>query len=106
MKIEGGSRTIDCFASINPSNRGNFAINQLVSGEIVISADSVFAVPQSALLTSGESKYLLVKVEEGDGTITFRKERVNIGRIEEDLVELIGMDTIDSIIISGTYNLN
>ncbi len=105
-KIEAGSSAIECFASINPEDGVKFAINQLVSGEIIIEADSVPAIQQSALLTSGESKYILVKTGEGDGTITFRKVRVDDGRIFNDYVELLNLDIKDSIIISGTYNLN
>jgi cobalt-zinc-cadmium efflux system membrane fusion protein len=105
-KIESGSSTITCFGIINPTNSERLAINQLVSGKIAISADSVFAVPQSALLTSGESKYVLVKTGEENGKIYFRRERVTTGRTEDDYVELINADISESIIISGTYNLN
>lgn len=104
--LNGKSKSFDCFADIRQSNKNSFIINQLVSAKLIIENDSIFAVPQSAIITSGGNKYVLVRNSKDDDRFLLEKVKVQVGRTSEGFVELIDIHTDMVILVSGTYNVN
>jgi membrane fusion protein, heavy metal efflux system len=103
--INDESKAIDCYAWIQNLNRTNLVGHQYVEGEIIVDADSVFVLPESALLKSDDKDYILNLEKETDESYFFRKVNVKTGRINKDYVELMSVPEFNRIIISGIYNV-
>lgn len=82
----------------------SFFINQLVSGEVVVKTDSVYALPQSAIISSGKNNCVYAKESESEDSFLLRKIKVNTGRTDKGFVELMDVPKV-KILIEGTYNL-
>lgn len=103
--VRNETKSIDCYAAIENSNNMNLAINQYIEGEVIISVDSVLSVPQTAIIKSGDDRYVLVFENESDAQYSFRKVKVAPGRTRTDFVELTGQLPSNKILIDGMYNL-
>lgn len=103
--INDESKAIDCFAWIYNLNSTNLVGHQYVEGEIIVDADSVFALPESALLKSDDKAYILNLEKETDESYFFSKMNVKTGRMVKDHVELINEPEFNKIIINGIYNV-
>ncbi len=103
-KLNSNSNTIDGYASI--AVRANtYAINQIVNGEIITSSDTVFAIPATAILTTGNNHYVLIKKLEDKSHFLFEKKKISLGKSSGDAIEVF--DLIDEeILIKGTYNIS
>lgn len=99
------SKSFDCFAEIAPEDKGSFIINQLVRSEIIIKADSVYAVPETAITTSGNSTYVYVLDHNDEASYFIDKMKVQLGRTSKGFVELIDFQSDSKVLLSGAYNL-
>jgi len=104
-KLNTNSNTFDCYATINKENAVSYAINQLVSGEVIVATDSVFAVPQTSVLSSGNKKYVIIVVSEDENGYRLEKVDVKTGKADKNYIELIDFMKDIAIIINGTYNI-
>lgn len=103
-KLNTGSNTIDCFASIG-QRKNTYAHNQMVNGSIIIASDTVTAVPQTAVFTIGENHYVLVRRSEDSNSYWMEKKKISIGKTSDNFVELLNKME-DEILIRGTYHIN
>jgi cobalt-zinc-cadmium efflux system membrane fusion protein len=104
-KLNINSNTFDCYAKIDEENTTSYAINQLIRGEVILTSDSVFAVPQTAVLSSGNQKYVFIVVSENEKVYRLEKVNIKIGKTDKKHVELIDFEKDNQIIIDGAYNL-
>lgn len=104
-RLSDKSNTFNCYATIDKANTAYYAINQLVIGEVIVAADSVFAVPKTAVLSSGNKKYVLLVVGEDDNGYSLEKVDVKTGKTNKNYIELIDFMKDKPILISGTYNI-
>lgn len=98
-RLNPTSKSFDCFATIDTSNN-NLIINQLVRGKILMASDSVWAIPQDAITTIGQSHYVYVKVKESEDKFYLSKLKVKMGRSSHGHVELIDIPQDQLILIS------
>ena len=104
--LRTNSNTIECFATISKTNTTPFAINQQVSGEVVLASNLALAVPQTAILSSGKNDYVLVKATEETESYMFQKFKVKTGKVYNGFVELIDAPADMIILTSGIYNIS
>lgn len=98
------NNTIDCYAKFS-EQATNFAVNQMISGEIIVSEDSILALPQTAVLSSGNNFFVLSKKSENSTKYIFEKKKIRVGKSTEDYLEIL--DNInEEILLRGTYNLH
>lgn len=102
--LDPNSKSSECYAEINTPGNGSFVINQLVNGDIIVKTDSVYAIPQNAIITSGKNSYVYAKESEREDGYTFRKIKVTTGRTDKDFIEIIDVP-VTKLLISGTYNI-
>lgn len=74
-----------------------------VQAEIAIPSDSVWSVPQSAIITEGNTNYIF----KTDGN-HFEKTEVQTGKSDENFVEILNFQLPEnySLVIKGAYYLN
>lgn len=103
-KLNPNSNTINCYASISGNSR-TYAINQTISGEIIVSSDSVLALPQTAVFAVGRNHYVLIKNAEDESNYLFEKKKIDTGKSSDDYIEILEVAK-EEILISGTYNID
>lgn len=104
--LNTNTKSFDCFAKISEKNNSSFIINQLVSAKVIIESDSMLAIPQAAIATSGNSHYVFVIDSENDNSFLLNKIKVQVGRISNNYIEISDFDNNKPILLSGTYNIN
>lgn len=104
--LNSKSKSFDCFAELHQSDKSSLIINQLVSAEVIIESDSVYAVPQTAIVTSGLNKFIYVKDSEDDERFLLDKINVRVGRTSNGFIELNDVYTEKKILVTGTYNIS
>ena len=99
------TKSIDCYAEIENLNKINIVSNQYAEGEIITTVDSVFSLPQSAIIKSENESYVLMLEKEDETSYYLNKVLITTGRMNNNLVELIAPLLSGKIIISGIYNI-
>lgn len=103
--ITPSSKSIQCYAKIENPNNINMVGNQFVEGEILTAVDSLWAVPETALLESGDNFYILLYQKEDNETYYLKKTKVNTGRKSDKYIELTGKLPSGKLLQSGIYNI-
>jgi cobalt-zinc-cadmium efflux system membrane fusion protein len=103
--INPETKSIECFAEIK--NTGNFSLigNQFVEGDIIVAADSVLSVPESAILKSESESYVLAFEKEADDLLFFSRLNVKTGRNNNDFIEITEIPSSIKILTTGAYNI-
>ena len=103
--INSATKSIDCFAEMENFDNKLMVSNQFVEGEIIVANDSVFSLPESAILKSGNETFVLVLEKENDELFYLSKLKVNTGRRNNEYVEISELPESKKILIKGVYNI-
>ncbi|MCU4162492.1 efflux RND transporter periplasmic adaptor subunit [Carboxylicivirga caseinilyticus] len=103
--VDPDSKSIECYASIEAEYLNKYINNQYVEGEIILSSDTVSALPVDAVIQADDQSYILSLEQETDSSYLFQKIHLQEGRITKDYVEVIENPNVDKIIIKGAYNI-
>lgn len=104
--LNTNTKSFDCFAELSANNSSDFIINQLVSAKVILESDSMVAIPQDAIATSGNSHYIFVIDSETDSSFLLNKIKVEIGRINNNNIEIKDFDTDKPVLLSNSYNIS
>lgn len=99
------SKSIQCYASIETPHNVNMVCNQFAEGEILTAVDSLWAIPETSVLESGNDFYILRYANEDDETYYFEKIKVNVGRKSNNYIELTEQMPLGKILLGGMYNV-
>jgi cobalt-zinc-cadmium efflux system membrane fusion protein len=99
------SNTLDCYASINKKYLATFAVNQMVHGQVIVSADTVFAVPRNAVLSEGNHSYVILLEGEKENGYQFKKQIVKTGKSDKHKIELLDFNEGSVLLIKGVENI-
>jgi len=99
------SNTLKGYATINNDCISSFSVNQLVNGEVIVASDSAYAVPQSAVISIENKKYVVVIVNESKNGYQIQKEEVKIGKTDKNYVELLDFPNDKTILLDGLQNI-
>jgi len=103
--IDPDSKSVDCFATIENGTNHRFVSNQFVEGDILVTNDTVLAIPETAILNSANTRYVLILEKEAGDLYYFRKTEVTTKRTGNDLVELTGSLPAGRLLVKGVYNI-
>jgi len=103
--IHNESKSIDCYATIENLEKYNFVSNQFAEGDIIVSTDSVLAVPESAIVNSAGRSFVLKLVKEEGVQFSFDKIEVATGRTSNSMVELKEKIPAGRLLLKGVYNI-
>ncbi|MFB6319874.1 efflux RND transporter periplasmic adaptor subunit [Saccharicrinis sp. FJH54] len=103
--IMSDTRSIECFADIDPSGSSEFVNDQFVEGNVVVNSEMLLSVPETAVLFSGNDAYILTYENETPDNYFFSKARIKTGRKTDRFIELTEAPKSDKILVTGVYNL-
>jgi len=103
--IMSGSKSIECYAKIENINNINMVCNQFAEGDIFTTVDSIWAVPETAILESENNFYILLFEKEDNSAYYFKKEKINTGRKSNNYIELTEQLPSKKLLLSGIYNI-
>lgn len=105
--IESIDRTIKVYGKLDPKVKHFLLTGMFVEAEIIVNSKKGFAVPKDALITEGESNFLLVVNKEQNGYI-FDKVAVTLGEKSKQYVEIIPNKLVTSsskILTKGVFDV-
>lgn len=100
------TRSIECFADIDPSESANFVNQQFIEGNVIVNSEMVLSLPESAVLFSDNEAYVLMFENETPENYFFSKAKITTGRRTESRLELTNVPLSEKILVSGVYNIN
>ena len=103
--IMPSSKSINCYARIENPNKVNMVRNQFAEGEIFTAVDSLWAVPEAAVLESEGNSHILLYEKEDDLTYYFKRTKVNTGRKSNNFIELTEQLSSKKLLQGGIYNI-
>ena len=103
--IHSESKSIDCFANIENLKDYNFVSNQFAEGDIIVSTDSVLAVPETAVITTAGKSYVVFLEKEEGAQRYFKKREISIGRTSNHFTEIKDQLPDGKLLVKGTYNI-
>jgi cobalt-zinc-cadmium efflux system membrane fusion protein len=104
-KLTENSNTLEGFASISEESKANFAVNRPIHGEVIISSDTVTAIPATALIEQDKSYYIIKLAKKSGSTYSFEKHKVKLGKVNKINAELLDFDSNAVILINGLENI-
>jgi cobalt-zinc-cadmium efflux system membrane fusion protein len=103
--IDPQSRTIFCIASISDKERGILVNNAYIKARIIMGTKVSIAVPNEALVKSGDDIFLFIYNGHTGGIHTLIPVKVGTGLVSDKYTEIIGIDSSSTILIKGVANL-
>lgn len=104
--IEDDSKSIPCFTSVSDNIGGSLIANMYVKADIIISKNRIQTLPQSAIIKSDNKNYILILKKQEKNTFVFVKREVQIGREQNDFVEIVDQNIVEDVLIKGGYYLS
>lgn len=102
--VHPDKKTIECIAEISPETIPNLYNKMYVESEVITCQRESMAIPSEAIINDGYQNYVLVKASQTDDIITFKKQKVEIGRHELEYTEIL-TEGLSAILVKGAYNL-
>ncbi len=102
--IDPITKAVVCFAQIQ--DKSNLVSHQFVEGDIILSSDTSFAVPTSAILKAENAHFVLVLQSETEEAYLFEKTKVSTGRENATFTEVSGNELENKkVLINGVYHI-
>jgi cobalt-zinc-cadmium efflux system membrane fusion protein len=102
--IDENTKTIVCFADIEPRSKSKLVEGMYVESAVVVSERAALALPQTAVFKLESDYYVLVQTGETSNEITFKKQKIEVGATTDSLIE-IKTDNLPLVLIDGGFNL-
>lgn len=103
--IDKETKTIQCLAKIENSETFNKINNTYIEAKIIVAQMEAKALPNEAILISGNDYYVLVIDKSDDQNYYLRKANVKIGQRSKGYTEIIDGDGLTNVITQGVYNI-
>ncbi len=102
--VSAETRSVKCYAEIDPEERSLFLDKMYVEAEIITCEREVLALPETALIREPDRDYVLILLEENDQYYTFRKMPVQTGVTRQGFTEILD-DDLSSLLVEGVFSL-
>ena len=103
--INSNSKTIHCIANIIYDNQYEYTNGSYIEAKIITESTTALALPEEAIIKSGENYYVLVVDEIKDDDYFLRKEKIEIGRKLNGYAEITSSTPLNKVVTQGVYNL-
>lgn len=104
-KVNQESKAISCVAEPDALDKASMFSNAYVEARIITNVDSVKAIPEEAVISSGGKQYVLGLEKEEGNHYLFRKIEVETGRTFNGFVEIVNPPDLPRLLTKGAYNL-
>jgi len=102
--IDPETKSITALADIG-SGCSNLVAGMYVEASIVVNSSDGTALPDEAILKSGDARIVLVKSGESSGEIRFKPYRITTGRSYGGFTEILNPEGLDEVLVKGGFNL-
>ena len=103
--VDADTKTIAGYAQIEDVHSTEFTNNTFVQARIITAVDTVWAVPEEAVLKSDDEFFVLSLANEEEAVLHFNRIKVNIGRVNQGYMEILSDSDLGKIITNGVYNI-
>lgn len=104
--IHPENKTIECYAKIKNDDSFGFINDTYVEAMISINQKVSKAVPNNAVVKSGDEYFIFVRKTNNGDDYTFKKIKVNIGLKNDSYTEILTDSLYKNVLIEGAYNLS
>lgn len=98
-------KAIECYAEIDQKDLGSMVNNQFVKGQIVISSDSAYSLPETAFIKAEDDWYILELAKQENDNYYFSKVPVEKGMLHNNRIQITKGESFNKILINGAYNI-
>lgn len=102
--VSAETRSVQCYAAIDPEEKSSFLENMFVEAEIVTCEREALALPETALIREPDRDYVLILLEENKQSYTFRKMPVQSGVTRDGFTEILDTD-LSPLLVEGVFGL-
>lgn len=104
VAISNDSKSINCYAALSQKIKRPIA-NEFIESEIILSTDTVNALPSEAIINSDSKHFILALNKKEDTKYFFDKIEVNIGLQYNGYTEIINPKIDGLVALEGVYNI-
>ncbi len=104
--INTQSKTVQCIASIDTKSNDVFTVGSFIESHIQIYKKESMALPNGAIIKSGNKYSVLVVDNFDDSNYYLRKEPVQIGIKSTEYTEILNKNKLTKVLTKGGYNLS
>ncbi|MDU1906074.1 MAG: efflux RND transporter periplasmic adaptor subunit [Dysgonomonas sp.] len=106
--VGGNDRVINVYASLDANTKQKLLTGMFVEAQLVADSRNALSVPFDAVTTEEGNNFLLVLESEKESIYTFRKTLVKTGERNDDWLEIIPDDKLNSetrVLSKGVYDV-
>lgn len=103
--INSETKTIDCTGQLSNPDRKQFVNGTSIEAEIITDNRDAMALPDDALVKSGDSYYILAKKSESSNQIVLHKQKVSVGKTYKGYTEIITDSIVRNVLVSGVQTI-
>lgn len=103
--VDEETKTILCCAEIDNCCSTHFVHNAFVKAEVISGSDSLYALPEDAILQSEGNSYIFVQVKTDTDRYFLQRLSVQTGRNNNGFIEILDLPANQKLVIGGAYNL-
>ncbi len=100
--IDNNSKTASCIAEIDNADRLHLLEGMYAESNIIINQREVLVLPDEAIFLENDQSFVLVKSNENDQDIEFKKVAVKTGQSHKGMTE-IKTPGLSNVLIKGAY---
>lgn len=101
--IDKESKSIRCIAAPESNLKKIFVDGMYFQVEVATDTLNASALPNSAVIQSDDTHYILVKEKEENNILFFKKEFIKTGISDENYTQILTDKDLKNILIKGTY---
>lgn len=103
--INPETRAITVIGSILPDDRTGLINGMYLEAKILTGEREVMALPDEAILKSGDAHLVLVQKASGNNNLTFIRKEVNTGISINGFTEILNPEGLKQVLVKGGFNL-
>jgi len=103
--VDEETKTILCCAEIDNCCGSHFVHNAFVKAEVISGSDSLYALPEDAILRSEGNSYIFVPVKTESDRYYLQRLSVQTGRNNKGFIEILDLPASQKLVTGGAYNL-
>lgn len=103
--IDPETKALTVIGSIQAADKAQLVSGMYLEAEIITGERMVMALPDEAILKSGDTKLVLVQKSGNENEMTFIRKEIKTGVSSNGFTELINAEGLDQVLIKGGFNL-
>ena len=101
--IDPVTKSIECLAKPEEQVRKIFVDGMYFQVEVKLDTIRALAIPDAAIIKTGNNRYVLVKEKEDEQGMYFKKEEIETGIISGGFTEIKGNEPLKDVLVKGAY---